>query len=140
MVVCTLQSLVLRGVSVVCDGQSVGLRLGAESQAAWPTTEIRTNPRHPSRNRERGFSPAQRIDDHAEYDRMAASAASGAGRSLRRDGVLSRRSRASSAGSAIPTGWRKPEGTPKSMTAKRLLTTSKRMPAGPRPLASTWAS
>ena len=140
MAVFTLQSLALRGVSVVCDGQSVSLRLGAESQTAWPTTETRTNPRHPSLNRERGFMPAQRPDRHAEYDRVAASAASGAGRSLRCDGVLSRRSRASNAGSAIPLGWPKPQGAPKSITAKRLLTTSKRMPAGRRPLASTWAS
>ena len=140
MVVCTLQSVVLRGVSVVCDGQSVGLRLGAESKPAWPTTEIRTNPRHPSHNRERGFMPAQRTDEHAEYDRMAASAATGAGRSLRCDGILSRRSRASIAGSAIPTEWRKPQGAPKSMTAKRLLRTSQRTPAGWTPLASTWGS
>jgi hypothetical protein len=69
--------------------------------------------------------PAQRPADHAEYDRMAAAAAIGAGRSLRCDGVLSRRSPARSAGSAILLGWCKPQGSPQSKTAKRWPTNGK---------------
>ena len=91
MAVFTLRTLAPRGVSVVRDGQNVGLRLGVESQPAGQTPEIRVNPRHPSRNPERSFLPAQRPDAHAEYDRMAATAVSGAGRSLRCDGALIRR-------------------------------------------------
>lgn len=141
MVVCTLSSLVLRGVSVVRDGQSVGLRLGAESQKASPTTEVRINPRHPSLNRERGFMPAQRPDDHAEYDRMAAVAASGAGRSLRCDGALSRRRLARIASPAIPLGWCKLQGTPKSTTAKCWPTDGHRNAVeNAASSASTWGS
>ena len=95
MAVFTLQSLAPRSVSVVRDGQNVGLRLGAECQTTCRTPEVRINPRHPSPNGGRGFMPAQRPDDHAEYDRMAAVAAYGAGRSHSRDGKLSRRSPAS---------------------------------------------
>jgi len=126
MAVFTLQSLAPRSVSVVYDGQSVGLRLGAESQTTCRTPEVRINPRHPSPNGGRGFMPAQRPDDHAEYDRMAASAAYGAGRSHSRDGSLSRRSPARIAGgkSLRREGFR-PHGTPKSQAAKRLSTTKR---------------
>jgi hypothetical protein len=121
MNVFTLQTLVLRGVSVVCDGHNVGLRLGAESRTVGTSPEVRVHPRRPSHNAERGFTPAQRPDDHAEYDRMAAAAALGAGRSLRCERVHSR-STAISAYSAVALKpvWRKPAG-------KKLL-------------ASTWAS
>ena len=51
--------------------------------------------------------PAQRPDDHAEYDRMAAQAAYGAGRSHSRDGRLSRRSPASIAAKRLPTNKRR---------------------------------
>lgn len=92
MNVFTLQTLVLRGVSVVIDGHNVGLRLGAESKTIGTAPEVRIKPRRPSRNGERGFRPAQWSDDHVEYDRMAAAAVQGAGRSLCCDGVLSRSS------------------------------------------------
>ena len=168
MTVFTPQSLALRGVSVVRDGQNVGLRLGAESQTASPTPEVRINPRHPSPSRQRGFMAAWRPDDHAEYDRVAADAAPGAGRSLSRDGVPSRRSTARIGCSAIPFGWPKPQGAPQSRTAKRLPTSAsakavenaaslarplpphasrcaavkpnRLTPAGRTPSASTWAS
>ena len=154
MAVFTLQSLVLRGVSVaVCDGQNVGLRLGAESQTAGRTPEVRINPRHPSLNWQRGFMPARRPDDHAEYDRTAASAAYGAGRSRSWDGSLSRRSPARIAGATIPSGWCKSHGSLQATAAKRLslqdrrnavgnaATTSARLcVAGRTPSASTWAS
>ncbi len=131
MAVFTLRTLAPRGVSVVRDGQNVGLRLGVESQPAGQTPEIRVNPRHPSRNPERSFLPAQRPDAHAEYDRMAATAVSGAGRSLRCDGVLIRRGAAIIARPAIPAGWCK------SKQSSRL---ARLTPAGGTCSASTWAS
>ena len=129
MAVFTLQSLAPRSVSVVRDGQSVGPRLGVECQTTCRTPEVRINPRHPSPNGGRGFMPAQRPDDHAEYDRMAASAAYGAGRSHRRDGKLSRRSPASIAAKRL------------AITKRRAtLTSARRWPADRTLSASTWAS
>jgi hypothetical protein len=126
MAVFTLRTLAPRGVAVVRDGHNVGLRLGVESQPASQTPEVRINPRQP-RNPERGVMPAQRPDDHAEYDRMAATAAAGTGRSLRCDGVLSRRGAARIARPAIPLGWCKPQlAQPKSSAAKRLSAKDKR--------------
>jgi hypothetical protein len=90
MNVFTLQTLVLRGVSVAIDGHNVGLRLGVESKTINTAPVVRIKPRRPSRNEERGFRAAQWSDDHAEYDRMAAATADGAGRSLSCAGVLSR--------------------------------------------------
>ena len=112
MAVFTLQSLVLRGVSVVRDGQNVGLRLGAECRTASATPEVRLNPRHPSHSWQRGFMP----DAHAEYDRMAAAAALGAGRPHSCDGTVGR-------------------VTPTSKAAKR-LSTDKRGAAGDAALAA----
>ena len=103
MAVFTLRTLAPRGVAVVRDGHNVGLRLGVESQPASQTPEVRINPRQP-RNPERGVMPAQRPDDHAEYDRMAATAAAGTGRSLRCDGVLSGRGAARIARPGHPVG------------------------------------
>ncbi len=131
MAVFTLRTRVLRGVSVVRDGQNVGLRLAAESQPASQTPEVRINPRHPSLNRERSFTPAQRLDSHAEYDRMAVVAVTGAGRSLRCDGSLIRRGAARIAAPAIPLGWCK------SKCSSRL---ARLTPAGRTCSASTWAS
>ena len=129
MAVFTLRTLV-RGVAVVCDGQNVELRLGAESQtASGQTPEVRINPRHPSHNPGRSAMPAARPDGHADYDRMAAEAATGAGRSLRCDGVLSRRGAARIARPAIPLGWRKPQGSPQS-DAKRLASKAKQQAVG----------
>jgi len=154
MAVFTLRTLVLRGAAVVRDGRNVGLRLGVEFQTACPTPEVRINPRHPSHSVP-GFMAGRRPDCQAEYDRMAAQAAEGAGRSLRSDGVLSRRGAAISAAPAIPLGWCKPQGTPKS-DAKRLSVKGKRKvvgnaasvaqrlsrhtPASRTRSASTWAS
>jgi hypothetical protein len=130
MAVFTLPSLVLRGVSVaVCGGQNVGLRLGAESQTVWQTPEVRINPRHPSPNGERRFTPAPRPDDHAEYDRMAAMAAFGAGRSHCRDGVHSRRSPARIAAKRLPTSKR-----------NAAVQSARLWPADRTPSTSTWAS
>jgi undecaprenyl-diphosphatase len=129
MALFTLRTLV-RGVAVVRDGQNVGLRLVAECQpASRQTTEVRINPRHPSHNSGTGGMPASRPDGHADYDRVAAQAATGAGRSLRSDGVLSRRGAARIARPAIPLGWRKPQGSPWS-DAKRLAPKAKQQAVG----------
>jgi hypothetical protein len=106
MNVFTLQSLVLRGVSVVCDGQNVGLRLGAESRTIRTTPEVRIHARRTLRNGERGFMPAQRPDGHANYDRMAVATALGAGRSLRWSTPISGYSAV-----ALKPAWRKPAGS-----------------------------
>ena len=109
MTVFTLQTLVLRGVSVVCDGNNVGLRLGAESRTIGTTPEVRIHPRRPLRNDMRGFMAARQPDAHAEYDRMAAAAAIGAGRSLRCNGVSSRSTAKSGySATALKPVWRKP--------------------------------
>jgi hypothetical protein len=155
MAVFTLRTLVLRGAAVVRDGRNVGLRLGAEFQTACPTPEVRINPRHPSHNCRPGFMAGLRPDCQADYDRVAVQAAEGAGRSLRSDGVLSRRGAARIAAPAIPLGWCKPQGTPMS-DAKRWSPKGKQtvvgnaaslaqrpawhLPAGRTRTASTWAS
>ncbi len=105
MAVFTLQTLTLRGVSVVLDGHNVGLRLGVESRTTRTAPEVRINPRRALRNGERGFMAARQPDAHAEYDRMAAAAALGAGRSLR----WSTRTIGCSAIALKPV-WRKPSG------------------------------
>jgi hypothetical protein len=104
MNVFTLQTLVLRGVSVVCDGNNVGLRLGAESRTISTTPEVRIHPRRSLRNGERGFMPAQRPDGHAEYNRIAA--AQGAGRSLRWSTAIGGYSAL-----ALKPVWQKPAGS-----------------------------
>jgi len=128
MAVFTLRTLVLRGAAVVRDGRNVGLRLGVEFRTACPTPEVRINPRHPSHSGP-GFMAGQRPDRQAEYDRVAVSAAEGAGRSLRSDGILSRRGAATIAAPAVPLGWRKPQGTPMS-GPKRLSATGRREAVG----------
>jgi hypothetical protein len=105
MNVFTLQTLVLRGVSVVCDGHNVGLRLGAESRTISTAPEVRIHPRRALRNGERGFMPVQQPDGHVNYDRMAVAAAIGAGRSLRWSTPISGYSAL-----ALKPVWRKPAG------------------------------
>ncbi len=111
MTVFTLQTLVLRGVSVVCDGINVGSRLGAESKTISTIPEVRLHPRRPLRNGERGFMPAQRRAGHAEYNRMADAAATGAGRSLCCHGVPSRSTAISRCSAVVlKPDWQKPAG------------------------------
>jgi len=108
MAIFTLESLVLRGVSVRCDGQAVELCLGA-SETAVQTPEVRISMRHPSQGYPQANpnSPAEPAAHVAKRD--ADDAAFGAGRSRGRAGVLSRRSPAKLAGRTIPTGWSTPE-------------------------------
>lgn len=89
MAVKNLQSLVLVGFTVLRGGKAGNPRLGASSTAYRETPEIRTSMRHPSRSVEQEFQPAPR-PGHADYPRVDARAVSGAGRSLRCAGVLSR--------------------------------------------------
>ncbi len=107
MLAYTLESLVLRGVSVLRDGQANGVCLGT-SQATARSPEVRVSMRHPSP----GYPQAQ-PNAHAERlvvaKRDADDAAFGAGRSRGLAGVLSRRSPASRAGRTAPC-WRSREG------------------------------
>jgi hypothetical protein len=108
MAIYTLESLVLRGVSVLCDGQAVELCRGA-SEANMQTPEVRISMRHPSQ----GYPQANPnpLADRQDHDakRDVALAAFGTGRSRGPAGVLSRRSPALPAGRTTPTGWSTPE-------------------------------
>jgi len=94
MAVLLLDSLVLRGVSVLSDGKTVGLRLGFGSAAVSQAPGIASVP-HPLPGRQDFYPPAD------NPDRVATShvdgAMSGAGRSRRRAGSPSCRSWASNA-------------------------------------------
>jgi hypothetical protein len=92
MATCKLESLVLRGVAVLRDGRAVNTRRGTGYVAGTPTPEIAFSMRHPSPGCVPCFAqPAMRLDQ-AEYLRVDAQAAFGAGRShsRARAGVLSR--------------------------------------------------
>ena len=88
----TLQTLVLRGVSVQRDGQTIGLRLVCKAGVGAPAVLV--SMRHPSRGEPQANQPAG-SPDHAGngVDRGAP----GAGRSLRGAGGLRSWSLASSA-------------------------------------------
>jgi hypothetical protein len=105
MFVSILESLVLRGVSVLCDGQTVKvLPLGTSVEAERQAPGIGNSMRHPSH----GYRPVRKQPslwrDHAAGDRMADNASDGAGRSLGRARALSRRSFARFAERAIRYG------------------------------------
>jgi hypothetical protein len=108
MAVYTLESLVLRGVSVLCDGKAVELCLGA-SEAALQTPEVRISMRHPSPGYPQANANSQAERPIHVVKRDADDAAFGAGRSRGRAGVLSRRSPAAPAGRTTPLGWSTPE-------------------------------
>jgi hypothetical protein len=93
-----LQNLVLRGVSVQRDGQTIGLRLVCKAGVGAPAVLV--SMRHPSRGeRQAGNEPAGRpgnaVSDRVDRD------APGAGRSLRGAGALRGGSLASSAGAPL---------------------------------------
>ena len=91
MAVINLESLVLCGSTVLRGGKGENPRRGTSYTANPETPEIRISMRHPSRECEQEFQPARRLDsaDKLSVDSLAVS---GAGRSHRRAGVLSRRS------------------------------------------------
>jgi hypothetical protein len=98
----SLESLVLRGVSVLRDGQNVDLRRGTSVAAVVQPLEVVISMRHPSPGCRQAFEPAGG-PDHAVDTDMAE--ACGAGRSRSSGGVLRRRSPARFAGGTVPFGW-----------------------------------
>jgi hypothetical protein len=120
MAVLNLSSLVLRGVSVLGDGQTVNLlRRDASYAAIAGAPSVRISMRHPSSGCRQAFmQPAGR--PHHEGEDLVAEAVPGAGRSRSRAGVLSRRSPARSAGQAILSGWSPALGGPKPTAAAGL--------------------
>jgi hypothetical protein len=84
----TLESLVLRGVSVLCDEIAVGLRRGTSYAAGAKTPGIQVSMRHaPFAWRPAFNKPAQRPDPVVDTD-LVATAAIGTGRSRSRTSVL----------------------------------------------------
>jgi hypothetical protein len=89
MAVKKLNSLVLRGSAVRLAGKLTNPRLGSVVTARPETPEICISMRRPSQHGKQEFLPAWRLG-HADYPRVDSWAVSGAGRSLRVRGVLSR--------------------------------------------------
>jgi hypothetical protein len=110
----TLESLVLRGVSVLRDGQTVEVRLGASAEDARMTPEIRVSMR-PPQGYPIGFTPSERPDHVVTHG--VDKAVYGAGRSLSCVGVLSRRNPARNAGRTNPKGRSGPSLRPNTRNA-----------------------
>jgi hypothetical protein len=110
----TLESLVLRGSTVLMGGTAGNPRLGASYAANGKPPAVRISLRHPSLDYGQEFQPVRR-PDHADHLCMDSMAATGAGRSHCRAGVLSRRSHAIAALGVVAC-----EGGPKSSTVMRL--------------------
>lgn len=89
MAIIKLESLVLRGSTVLMGGTAGNPRLGTSSAANAETPEVRISMRCPSLDWGQEFQPARRLR-HVDYLRVDALAAQGAGRSLSRSGVLRR--------------------------------------------------
>jgi hypothetical protein len=89
MAVTNLKCLVLRGSAVQLVGKAGNPRLGSAVTARTETPEICIFMRRPSQQGKQEFLPAWRLG-HADYCRVDSGALSGAGRSLRCAGVLSR--------------------------------------------------
>jgi hypothetical protein len=104
MALFSLEALVLRGVCVWRDAQTIGLRLGTSYKANARTPEVPISMRHPLPGCNQGFNAPAGRPDHADELRVDG-AAPGAGRPRSRAGVLSRRSPARTAGRAILSGW-----------------------------------
>jgi hypothetical protein len=89
MAVIKLESLVLRGSAVLLGGTAGNPRLGTSGASNPETPEVRISMRRPSLGCGQEFQPAMRLR-HADYLRVDALAAYGAGRSHSRSGVLRR--------------------------------------------------
>lgn len=89
MAVKNLKSLVLRGSAVLLVGKAGNPRRGSGATTIPETPEICISMRRPSLDGMQEFQPAGRLG-HADYCRVDSWAVSGAGRSLRCTGVLSR--------------------------------------------------
>jgi hypothetical protein len=107
MAVNKLESLVLRGVSVLCDGRAVELCLGA-STAARQIPEVRISQRHPSPGYPQANPNPHAGGQNRDVKRVMDKPAFGAGRSRGLAGSLSRRSPAITAGVTAPSGWSTP--------------------------------
>ena len=101
MAVMNLKSLVLRGSAVLLVGKAGNPRLGSVVTAKPETPEICISMRRPSQHGKQEFLPAWRLG-HADYCRVDTGAVSGAGRSLRCAGVLSRSRLRRTSGIATP--------------------------------------
>lgn len=88
MAVMNLKCLVLRGSAVLLVGKAGNPRLGSGSTAHPETPEIDISMRCPMRDGKQEYQPAWRLG-HADHCRVDSWAVSGAGRSLRRAGILS---------------------------------------------------
>ncbi len=113
----SLESLVLRGVSVLRDGQTVEVRLGTSAEDKRSTPEIRISMRHPHAY-PAGFTPTVRQNPVVNNDMDHA--VHGAGRSLGLAGASGCRNPASIAGRIGPWWWSGPVGGPSSVAASRL--------------------
>jgi hypothetical protein len=114
----TLESLVLRGVSVLRDGQTVEVRLGTSAEDHRTTPEIRLTMRHPHAY-PAGFMPAD-WPAHVVHQDDVDAAVHGAGRPLGLAGVSGCRTPARIAGRITPGWWSGPVGGPKSAAASCL--------------------
>ncbi|HTU91166.1 MAG TPA: hypothetical protein VMF69_13895 [Gemmataceae bacterium] len=101
MAVKNLKCLVLRGSAVLLAGKAGNPRRGLGSSANPETPEVCISMRRPSHGGTQEFQPAGR-PGHADYCRMDTWVVSGAGRSLRCAGVLSRRRLRWTSGIATP--------------------------------------
>ena len=115
MFVSNLEALVLRGVSVLRDGQTVELRLGASAETKSRIPEVVISMRHPLQ----AYPMANHPSGHPEVDDLVGDDARGAGRPRSLvGGVLRRRSPARTAGTAVLFG--RPAGSRNTRDAKRL--------------------
>ncbi|HWG42921.1 MAG TPA: hypothetical protein VN688_09060 [Gemmataceae bacterium] len=137
MAVMNLESLVLCGSSVLLGGKTENPRLGTSYTANSETPEIRISMRHPSRDARQEFQPAMRLG-HAEVFRVDSLAVYGAGRSLRRAGVLSYRS--STRLSATDAARLSMRGSPAAIVVVKRCPAGLAWckPANKTPSASTW--
>jgi len=119
MAVMTLESLVLCGVSVLCDGLTVNPRLGTGyGDKQNPTTRLTM--RHPSPDYRQGFMPSAGAIEPTVADRGADARVGGTGRSRWRAGVSVVTCHARTLGTTIPQGWSTRRGGLKPMVKANL--------------------
>jgi len=139
MAVIHVESLVLRGVSVLGDGPAVSLRLGSyEGQTqihkATPFTKRHPSPGCPT------FMPETNGRHFPDANAQGNSAVRRAGRPGSRAGVLGRRSPAPSAGRTNVDRWSAAVGGPKFTAAARLCPVRAKQAASVADVSSRRAS
>jgi len=120
MAVMTLESLVLCGVSVLCDGVVVNPRLGTGYTANKQKPTTRLTMRHPSPGYRQGFMPPAAAIEPAVADRGADAEVGGTGRSHWRAGVSVVTCRSTTLETIIPQGWSTRRGGQKPMVKANL--------------------